>query len=196
MPMLKKIVFILSIMVVSTSLNASSRATLNLGDKDVELGFDLDMGDVIESYGKGGYFVGLGFMSNQGTTGYQMFQAKMFMEDEMSHTTNVRIALGMKAVYTTLGGVGYVAFPVGGHIDYRVNQIEGMMFISDLFFAPAPLALSPAGSYFETRLGVAFEPVENMRFFMEYRLLFTNFETDTVSRLYGSTLAFGARIGF
>ena len=89
-----------------------------------------------------------------------------------------------------------MAIPIGGHVDYRVSALKGFMFLGDVYFAPAPLAIDSASSYFETRVGMAYEPVENMRFLIEYRLIFTNFTADTDVRLFNSTLSLGARIGF
>ena len=175
---------------------SASRVTVNLSVDDIEAGFDLDVGQIVESYGKDTYFFGAHYLSTDDGNGSKMLRLHGFMENDMANTDSIRIALGVKAIITSLNGRSYLAFPVGGHLDYKFASTEDILILySEIFFAPAPLSVNPTSGYFESRMGVAVEPVDNMRGFMEWRIIYTTFEGYD-SELFNNAIVFGARIGF
>ncbi|KIM11591.1 MAG: hypothetical protein KU37_05180 [Sulfuricurvum sp. PC08-66] len=189
--------WILFFLLLGVTLQGATRAQFNLSNLDLEAGIDFDVGQLIESYGKDTYFIGAGFLTTNDGAGYQMVTANVYMESEVSNFDAIRMGFGLKLVMTQVGANSFLAVPVGMHVDYRVpNTNELLLVTGKAYYAPAPLSIGAASSYIEGRIGVAVEPVENMRGFVEYRVIFTNFDAIVDPFLFNSTLYIGARVGF
>lgn len=193
--MLKKA--LMATIIFSMPLFAMHRGTMNISDLDLEVSIDLDAGQFIESYAVDNYFFGGGFLSTQDGKGGSLYNLHGFVMNDLPNVEGARFGAGMKLVSTSRNGENFLAIPVGAIVEYHIpnkNELP-ITIIGSIFYAPGSLSFADSRTYYEGRIGMAYDMLENMRAFFEYRTVHTNYN-GAGDTLFNETLSGGMRIGF
>lgn len=189
--------FFMIVIMATSSLFAMHKATMNISDLDVEVVIDLDAGQFVESYAVDSYFFGGGFISTNDGKGDSLYELHGFVMNDLPNLEGARFGAGMKIISTKKGSENFLAFPIGARLEYFIpNKKELPLFLlASIFYAPGSLSFANARTYYEGRVGFAYDMMENMRAFLEYRTIHTNYNSagDTI---FNETVTGGMRIGF
>ena len=169
---------------------------MNISDLDLEVRLSLDAGQFQDGYAIDTYFFGGSFLSTEDGEGDYLYDAHLMVINDLPDSENVRVGVGMKYVTTPRAGLSYRAMPVGGTFISRLKNEKDLpaFFSVTVYYAPGSLSFADARSYFEVRAGLGYELIENVKAFVEWRSIRTNYETEEY--LFNQTLYGGMTIGF
>lgn len=194
--MLKKLILISAL---STTMFAAHQIEANVNDKDVEGKIRLDlgrMGSMTNTY------FGVGFLNGDNNNSKTIIDPDPLMEVSFMVQNNVqgvqglKVGLGFKGEYTKIDGRSYMAIPLGIEAELRlpINTPFPFYLGGALYYAPSVLAFKDADGYFETRIHIDAEPIENGRIEVGYRQIDTDLKDRSVT--YNDSFYFGLRLDF
>ncbi len=166
--------------ITTASLFALHTMEININDKDLELNAQFDMGQFNDAVEPDTMFVGLKFLKaddensdNDNADLDPYYEASFLMMKEVGNS-NFKLGLGGKFNYTK----NYSSIPLGVEGSYVINTREFIPFYINaaVYYAPSVLAFNDADDFFETRLSIDVELIENAKLTLGYRKLDTDFE--------------------
>lgn len=197
--MLKKT--ILAAMLGSTIVSAH-QLEANVNSRDVEGQIRLDMGRMGNSAEMGTTFVGARFLSGDNNNSKTIADPSPLMEISFMVQRPVRgvdglkLGLGVKGEYTKFDGNTYAAMPLGmeGELHLPLNTPFPFYLGGAFYYAPSVVTFQNGNAYWETRLHVDAEPIENGRIEVGYRKIDTDLKNRNV--VYNDAWYFGLRLDF
>jgi len=192
---------ILTVATLTTvSLFALHTAELNLNDKDLEVGVKFDMGQFNDNVEPNTMFVGGKFMdadashSDDTPLELEQYAEINFLMMREIEGKGIKIGMGAKLNYTK----DYSTLPLGLELTYKVPGVElmPMHLNASVYHAPEVLSFIDANSYFEYRVSVDLELIENGFLTVGYRSMNTNYQTVVDDLNYNATGYFGFKISF
>ncbi|MDD5211767.1 MAG: YfaZ family outer membrane protein [Sulfuricurvum sp.] len=194
--MLKKLVLTA---LISSAAFAAHQVELNVNDKDVEGQIRLDMGRMGSM--EHTYF-GARFLNGDNNNSKTISDPKALMEvsfmvqNDVRGVRGLKLGLGFKGEHTTIDGRGYSAIPLGVEAELKLPLNSPVAFYlgGAMYYAPSALCFKDADSYFESRIHVDAEPIENARVEVGYRQIDTNLKGNSVT--YNDAFYFGLRLDF
>lgn len=194
--MLKKIVLMA---LISSAAFASHQVEVNVNDKEVEGQIRLDMGrmgDLAHTY-MGARFLN-GDNNNSQTIGDPdpLMEVSFMVQNDVTGVQGLKIGLGFKGEFTKIDGQSYAAIPLGIEAELKLPLNAPIAFYlgGAMYYAPSALCFKDADDYFETRIHLDVEPIENARVEVGYRQIDTNLKNRSVT--YNDSWYFGLRLDF
>ncbi len=178
--MLKKLA--LTALIV-TSAMAMHQGEININDKDLEVQLRFDMGQFNEMTEPDTVFVGFRYLNaDEDNSDYNedpdLFGVNFLMRQPMRTNNALTLGLGVKFEYTDLGNEDFMALPLGLEGSYLL-PFEGLVPIylnGNIYFAPEVLSFKEAERYFEYKISVDAEIIDNGRITAGYRNIETKYE--------------------
>lgn len=177
--MLKKLALILATVSATFALNT---AEININDKDLELGAQFDIGQFNDTVEPDTVFIGAKWLkgsSKHSQSDYAdidpYFEASLLMMRDMPTLQGLRLGLGVKVNNTKkftsvpLGVEGSFLIPAKAYVPMRVNGA--------VYYAPQVLSMRDADNFFEARISLDVEVIQNGNVTLGYRTMNTNYET-------------------
>ncbi len=187
----------------AASAFAMHGAEININDKDLQVGLQLDMGQYNPTVEPDTTFVGLSYLKVSDehanpkidTSGY--YSASFLMKKEINNS-GLFFGIGMKANYTLLGDESFIAVPLGLEGSLKLPVDLPLMISAGAYYAPESLAFSDAESFLETNFNVSLEIIDRGSLIAGYRKIDTNIKVKGVSSniTYNKSGYFGFRFNF
>ena len=204
--MLKKLSLI-SILTVSAF--AMHGVDININDKDLEFGANLDMGQFVNTVEPNTVFVGGRYLkgnedhSDFTSNNNAYYEANFLMQKAVSGS-DVTIGLGVKANHTNanLGSKNrdFSSIPLGVELGYKLPTNTRVPFYlgGKLYYAPEVLCMNDAKSFLEYRVNLDMEVIPNGRITVGYRNIDTNYDISgkTVDTNYNRSAYVGFKFQF
>ena len=175
--MLKKITLL-----GATALTAFAMHTgeININNKDLEIGAQLDIGQFNDAVEPNTMFVGGKFLNadkkhsdNDNASIKPYFEGSFLMMRPVGNQ-GMRLGIGAKAAFTK----NYIAVPLGVQFAYKIpaNDFVPMYLNGELYYAPSVLSFRDADSYLAYRLSYDIEVIKHGSITLGYRSLDTNYK--------------------
>ena len=196
--MLKKL-GIISLLTVNAL--AMHNLELNINDVDLEAGVRLDMGQFNPAIEPNTTFIGLKYLkADNEHSDYNSPDAYMevnFLMQRRIKDSGMYAALGVKFNYINNdGGDDFASLPLALKLGYKVPSALPVNIYGEAFYAPKVLSLQKAEGYYEYRMGVAVELIENADIHLGYRDLETKYENGGGYVSYNRSAYIGFRFKF
>ena len=194
--MLKKLLLILSI---SAAVYAQHDASVNLNNDEIELKANLDIGELNESDYPDTYFFTFGFLDvDNAQSTDPMWEAGFMLRQDISEVEGLRFGLGAKGTYTKVANSTHTAVPIGVELEYTLPLDFSMpvKVKGGMFYAPSVLTFQDADRYFEGRIELSIDIVEQATLFVGYRQIDTDFENYRGDYTYTDHAYVGAKVRF
>jgi hypothetical protein len=194
--MLKKI--ILSTLISSAAF-AAHQVEVNVNDKEVEGQIRLDMGRMgsLEHTYMGARFLN-GDNNNSQTISDPdaLMEVSFMVQNDVRGVRGLKLGLGFKGEYTKIDGQSYAAIPLGVEAELKLPLNSPIAFYlgGAMYYAPSVLSFKDADGYFETRIHLDAEPIDNARIEVGYRQIDTDLKNRSVT--YNDAFYFGLRLDF
>lgn len=194
--MLKKL---LLTALISSAAFAAHQVEVNVNDKEVEGQIRLDMGRMgsLEHTYLGARFLnGDNNNSKTITDPNALMEVSFMVQNDVRGVRGLKVGLGFKGEHTKIDGQGYDAIPLGIEAELKLPLNSPVAFYlgGALYYAPSALCFKDADDYFETRIHLDAEPIENARVEVGYRQIDTNLKDRRVT--YNDAWYFGVRLDF
>lgn len=204
--MLKKI-GLLSISVVAAF--AMHGVDININDKDLEFGVNLDMGQFNDTVEPNTVFLGARYLkghedhSDFSTNDNAYYELNFLMKKEVANS-GFSLGLGVKGNYTRarIGGSNrdFTSIPLGVEAGYKlpVNSMVPLYLGGSVYYAPEVLSMNDAKNFLEYRVNFDVEVIQNGRITVGYRSLDTNYDISgtTVDKNYNRSAYIGFKFQF
>ena len=194
--MLKKMVLTA---LISSAAFAAHQVEVNVNDREAEGQIRLDMGRMgnMEHAYMGVRFLNGDHNNSQTITDINPLMEVSFMvKNDVRGVPGLQVGLGFKGEYTNIDGRRYTAVPLGIEAELKLPLNSPIAFYlgGALYYAPSALSFKDADGYFETRIHLDAEVIENARVEVGYRQIDTNLKNRNVT--YNDAWYFGLRLDF
>lgn len=204
--MLKK----LGLLVATTiSVYAMHSAEININEKDLEFGLNLDMGQYNRNVEPDTTFAGIKYLKasnenseneNGGIAPIKYFLEFNFLIKQEIKNSGLKFGLGVKANTSKVANNTFMSIPIGVNISYTLplKNFIPVEVGGELYYAPQSLSFLDAESFVETRLGLRLEVIERGSIFVGYRNLNTNYKVSDIKYevTYNKSAYFGFKFEF
>lgn len=186
--MLKK----LGLLVATTiSVYAMHSAEININEKDLELGLNIDMGQYNRNVEPGTTFAGIKYLNandensankNGVPVNTKYFGEVSFLIKQEIKNTGLKFGLGVKANTSQVEDEVFMSIPIGIDLSYKLplKNFIPIELGAVLYYAPQSLSFLDAESYVERRFGLNAEVIERGSIFFGYRDIDTNYKINDV----------------
>ena len=204
--MLKKLSLI---SVVTASAFAMHGVDININDKDLEFGANLDMGQFVQTVEPNTVFVGARYLkgneahSDFNSNDNAYYEANFLMQKPINNS-GLTLGLGVKLNHTQCDIAGktlnFTSVPLGVEADYKlpVNSPVPLHLGGQLYYAPEVLSMNDAKSFLESRINFDIEVIPNGKITLGYRSLDTNYDYSgtTLNKNYNRSAYAGFKFNF
>lgn len=204
--MLKKI----GLLVVTTvSVYAMHSLEININEKDLEFGLNVDMGQYNRGVEPDTTFVGVKYLKasddNSANEDGEIVDLKYFLElnfliKQEINSTGLKVGLGIKTNFSKVNDYTFMSIPIGLDVSYELplKNFIPVEVGAELYYAPESLCSSDAISFLEYRVGANFEVIERGSIFVGYRNVDTNYEASAIKEniTYNKSGYFGFKFEF
>lgn len=200
--MLKKLPLL---MMAASSLLAMHEAELNLNNYDLDAKLHFDAGQFNEAVEPDSVFFGFGYLhgSHQHSDGdlkkdHDMVDGHFFVRQRLSGAPDLTFGMGVKFVYTDLGGYDYYALPLGitARYDLPVDSPIPISVGGALYYAPQVLAWEDAKNYLEYDAHVDIMLIERAGLTAGYRKINTDLDLPQGDLTFNETWFVGVKFRF
>jgi len=204
--MLKKIGLLCAF---SISVFAMHSAEININQKDLEFGLNIDMGQYNRGIEPDTTFVGVTYLKasddnsadkNANPQDLKYFVELSFLIKQEIKNTGLKVGLGVKTNFSKISDATFMSVPIGIEASYELplKNFIPVEVGGEIYYAPESLSFSDAGSFLEYRLGVTLEVIERGSIFVGYRNIDTNYEISSIKTdiTYNESAYFGFKFEF
>ena len=178
--MLKKLA--LSTMIAASAM-AMHQGEININDKDLEAQLRFDMGQFNEVTEPDTVFVGFRYLNaTQDNSDYNedpdLFGVNFLMRQPVRANNDLTLGIGVKFEYTDMGDEDFMALPLGLEGSYLL-PIDGFLPLylnGNIYYAPEVLSFEEAARYFEYKISIDVEIIDNGRITAGYRNIETKYK--------------------
>ena len=191
---------------ITANALAMHNLELNINDVDLEAGLRLDMGQFNNAVEPNTTFIGVKYLkadndhSDYNAEGFGSPNAYMevnFLMQRKIQDTGMYAGLGVKLNYINNDGSDdFSSIPLSFKFGYIVPSTLPVNVYGEAFYAPKVLSLRKAEGYYEYRLGVDVELIENADVYLGYRDLETKYESGGSYVSYNRSAYIGFRFNF
>ena len=186
---------------LGANLMAMHNLELNINDVDLEAGLRLDMGQFNDAVEPNTTFIGVKYLkADNDHSDYDSPNAYMevnFLMQRKIKDTGMYAGLGVKLNYINNDGSNdFSSIPLSFKVGYIVPSALPVNVYAEAFYAPKVLSLRKAEGYYEYRLGVDVELIENADVYLGYRDLETKYENFSGYINYNRSAYIGFRFKF
>ena len=192
-------------MAIGVPLFAMHEAELNLNNYDLEAQLHFDAGQFNEAVEPDAIFFGFGYLhgSHQHSDGdlkkdHDMIDGHFFVRQRLAGVPALTLGMGVKFVYTDLGGYNYYALPLGITARY---DLPGDLPIpisvgGKLYYAPQVLAWEDAKNYFEYDAHLTIMLIDRAGLTAGYRKINTDIDLPGGDLTFNETWFIGVKFRF
>jgi hypothetical protein len=185
---------------IAVSAYAAHQIEANVNDKEVEGQIRLDLGRMGNAMSN--TYIGARFLNGDNNNSQSISDPDPLMEVSfmvmrpVQGVPGLKLGLGIKAEYTDIDGQRYAAIPLGAEAELRlpINTPFPFYLGGALYYAPSALTFKEGDGYFETRIHLDAEPIQNGRIMVGYRKIDTDLKSRDVT--YNDSWYFGMRLDF
>lgn len=185
---------------ITTGAFAAHQIEANANDREVEGQIRLDMGRMGNAMKN--TYIGARFLNGDNNNSKTIVDPDPLMEASfmvmrpVQGVPGLKLGLGIKAEYTKIDGQRFMALPLGAEAELRLPLNTPFPFYlgGALYYAPSALSFKEGDGYFETRIHLDAEPIENGRVEVGYRQIDTDLKSRNVT--YNDSWYFGLRLDF
>lgn len=194
--MLKKL--LLSTLISSAAF-AAHQVEVNVNDKEVEGQIRLEvgrMGDMEHTYMGARFLNGDNNNSQTIADPDPLMEVSFMVQNDVRGVRGLKLGLGFKGERTKIDGQSYIAVPLGAEAELKLPLNSPIAFYlgGAMYYAPSVLSFKDADGYFETRIHLDVEPIDNARIEVGYRKIDTDLKSRSVT--YNDAFYFGLRLDF
>jgi len=174
--MLKKLLLSLTL---CSSLFAMHEASINLNNDDIEVGANIDLGELNQSDYPDAYFLTLGLLDVGRHTNIEpLYSAGFMLRQPISGTGGLKFGIGVKGTHLKAGMLTHASIPVNVGLSYTLplDFVMPIYISGDLSYAPSVLSFEDADRYFEGRTELGLQIIEQGSLFVGYRKIDANFK--------------------
>jgi YfaZ precursor len=205
--MLKKLGLI---SVITASAFAMHGVDININDKDLELGGNLDVGQFVNTVEPNTVFVGGRYLkgneshSDFSSNSNPYYEANFLMQKPIG-SSDFTLGMGVKLNYTQCNDLSgktlhFTSLPLGLEVGYKlpVNTPVPLRLGGQLYYAPEVLSMNDAKNFLETRVNLDIEVIQNGNVTIGYRTLNTNYNDggQTLNASYNRSAYAGFKFNF
>lgn len=174
--------------VLAASAFAMHGVDININDKDLEFGANLDMGQFVSTVEPNTVFLGGRYLKGNESHGdfdsnpNSYYEANFLMKKPIANS-DFTVGLGVKLNHTqcddTTGKtLNFTSLPLGVEVGYKlpVNSPVPLHLGGQLYYAPEVLSMNDAKNFLETRVNFDIEVIQNGKVTIGYRSLDTNYD--------------------
>jgi len=186
--MVKKILFI---SLLTLPLFAGERASfgLNINNKDLEVEGRSSLANQLNSLMYRNYYIDGNFIKSDDDN---LFGVGFYVENSPQGHSNLTFGIGLRSIFSSNDKLdkNFVAIPIEVNAKARMylgNLPKSALGVK-LAYAPSPLTFSDGDSYFEYRIEVDMNVIENIDLYVGYRDIDTDYKVKDInfnSSLYG-----------
>lgn len=205
--MLKKVVLLCVSVGAAFAMHS---VDLNINDKDLEFGARVDVGQITSSVEPDTVFLGGRYLkgdeshSDFNRNNNAFYEGNFLVQKQDVYTTGLTLGMGVKFNYTKADIAGsrrtFTTVPVGIEFDYMLplDSAVPLYIGGSLYYAPGVLSMNDAKRFFEDRINLDIEIIENARATIGYRSIDTTYDINgnEVSRNYNSSVYVGVKFKF
>jgi len=186
---------------ITANALAMHNLELNINDVDLEAGLKLDMGQFNEAVEPNTTFIGVKYLkadSKHSDVGSPKAYTEVnFLMQRRIKDTGLYAGLGVKFNYIRDNGYGsFSSIPLSLKVGYGIPSALPINVYGEAFYAPKVLSLQKAEGYYEYRVGVDVELIENADVYLGYRDLETKYENVGAYINYNRSAYIGFRFKF
>ncbi|GEM_PF-464444 len=182
--MLKKL-YLISI--ITASAFAMHGVDININDKDLEFGANLDMGQFVNTIEPNTLFVGARYLkgsedhSDFSKNNNAFYEANFLMQKAIPNS-DVTIGLGVKLNHTRYDAgaknLDFTSVPLGVELGYKLPVRTPVPFYlgGKIYYAPEVLCMNDAQSFLQYGVNLDVEVIPNGRITVGYRNIDTNYD--------------------
>ena len=201
----------LTLIVLScASLFAMHSVEININDKDLEVGTNLDLGQFNDSIEPDTTFISLKYLkasneysSHKSDDNKEYVDLGFFIKQEIADS-GFKFGIGVKANYAKVkisnGDDYFITVPLGLEVGYELpfDNVIPIILGVKLYYAPESLVFADAESYFEHRADVNFKIINRGALVIGYRNINTNYKIDSrkIDVRYNESTYFGFKFAF
>ncbi|MEA3373888.1 MAG: YfaZ family outer membrane protein [Campylobacterota bacterium] len=168
---------------IATSAMAMHQGEININDKDLEAQLRLDMGQFNEVTEPDTVFVGFRYLNaDKENSDYSedpdLYEINFLMQQPVRANNALTLGIGAKFEYTDLGDEDFMALPLGLEASFLLPA-DGFVPIylnGNVYFAPKVLSFKEGERYFEYKISVDAEIIDNGRITAGYRNIETKYK--------------------
>ena len=195
--------------VITASAFAMHGVDININDKDVEFGANLDVGQFVNTVEPNTVFVGGRYLkgneahSDFTSNSNPYYEANFLMKKPISGS-DFTVGLGMKLNYTQCDANGktlhFTSIPLGLEVGYKlpVSTPVPVYLGGEIYYAPEVLSMNDAKNFLETRINFDIEVIQNGKVTLGYRTIDTNYNDsgNTLNKNYNRSAYAGFKFNF
>jgi len=199
--MLKKLTLMT---ITAVSAFALHTAEININNKDLEVGMQLDVGQFNRRVEPNTMFVGAKFLNADDAHSSDSlslldpyYEANFLIMREIGNY-GVSFGMGIKLNYTQIGNRDFSALPLGLEFAYRLPTPKAIpvSLNASLYYAPEVLSFADATNYLDYRVHFDIALIQNAGITIGYRSLNMSAGSGIGSKNYNSSAYFGFQVGF
>ena len=199
--MLKKITLISASVVSAFALHT---AEININNKDLEAGMQLDIGQFNRRVEPNTMFVGARFLnaddahSSDSLSFLDPYYEANFLVMREIGSYGIRFGMGIKLNYMQVANKDFSSLPLGIELGYHLPILREIPITANasLYYAPEVLSFMDSTNYLDYRINFDIELIKNAGLTLGYRNI--NFSTGAASNSfnYNSSAYFGFKVKF
>ncbi len=176
---MKKIALL--ILLLNLEIFATDKASfgLNINTNDLEVEGRSSLAFTTNDPVYRNFYVDANFINSEDT----LFGLGFFVENSPMNYQNIAFAIGLRTIFTDNKGSSFTAIPimVGAKARMYLGSLPKSNLGIKLAYAPSPLALQDASSYFEYRIEVDMNVIENVNVYLGYRSIDTKYNKKDIN---------------
>lgn len=175
---------------------------LNINDVDLEAGLKLDMGQFNDAVEPDTTFIGVKYLKPDSDysdySSPNAYTEVSFLMQRRVSDTDLYAGMGVKINYINNDNSDedFSSIPLSFKLGYNLPTSLPVNFYGEIFYAPKVLSLLDAKGYYEYRVGVDVELIENANIYVGFRDLETKYESNDKYIKYNRSAYFGFRFEF
>jgi hypothetical protein len=178
--MLKKVTLLGATLATAFAMHVGE---VNINNDDIEASVKLDMGQFNNEIDVDTTYIGFRYIYTDEDDLDGLFELSFLMQKPLDQMKDLRIGIGFKLDYTSVGSNDFLALPLGIEGLYRLPfdaSIVPVYVGGKFYYAPSVLSFQDADSYLEFKLHADIEVIERGMITLGYRHIDTDYEAGDV----------------
>jgi len=172
---MKKIILLL--LIVNLDIFAFNRASfgLNINTDDLEIEGRTSLGFTTNNPVYRNFYFDANLINSEDT----LMGFGLYVENSPINYQNLSFSIGLRSIFTKNGGNDFTALPIilGAKARMYLGNLPKSNLGLKFAYAPSPLSFQDASNYFEYRIEVDMNIIQNVDVYLGYRNIDTDYDT-------------------